>query len=54
MLPASEVVAQQAEGAEAAHAAKLMGLRVNTRQRQNENDLIAMRVRHECGGAADQ
>lgn len=45
MLPASEVVAQRAQGAEAAHAATLMGLRVNTHQRQNENELIAMRVR---------
>ncbi|KAL4451948.1 hypothetical protein ABPG75_007610 [Micractinium tetrahymenae] len=44
MLPASEVVAQKAQGAEAAHAAALMGLRVNTRQRQDENELIAMRL----------
>lgn len=44
MLPASEVVATKAEGQEVAHAATLMGLRVNAAQRQSEDEVIAMRV----------
>lgn len=46
MLPASEVVAQSAQEGEAAHAAALMGLHVDMRQRQSPNEIIAMRVRH--------
>ena len=44
MLPASEVVAQKAQGQEVAHAAQLMGLRVNKRERRSEEEVIQMRV----------
>ena len=44
MLPASEVVAQKAQGQEVAHAAQLMGLRVNKKERRSEEEVIQMRV----------
>lgn len=44
MLPASEVVKRAAQGEEARHAAHLMGLTVDPKQRRNEDELIAMRV----------
>ena len=44
MPSASQVVAAKAQGREVQHAAALMGFRVNRRERQSEDAIIAMRV----------
>ncbi|EFN55772.1 hypothetical protein CHLNCDRAFT_51983 [Chlorella variabilis] len=45
MPSASQVVAAKAQGREVQHAAALMGFRVNRRERQSEDAIIAMRLK---------